>query len=67
MSSEDEVELWKIWNRENLGDYEGKWIAFSGKVLAKADDLPELSRQFEDRIKKDDSPIFAFVTFEIRV
>lgn len=62
----DENALRRIWNRETLGQYEGKWIAFRERVLASDEDLLIVSEQFTSQMREGDGPLFAFVTFQVR-
>lgn len=65
----DEALLREIWNPAALGDYEGRWIAFSrGEVVASAEDIFDLlaQRNRSASIRDDTGPLYAFVTFGIR-
>jgi hypothetical protein len=60
----DEEMLLRIWNRKDLGEYEGRWIAFrEGRILASQEYLSALSERFLDEIRDENGPLFAFVTF----
>lgn len=65
-TEQDEELLWKKWNREDLGEYEGKWIAFRGEVLESHESLEALSESYSRDIEEGNGPLFAFVSFEIR-
>lgn len=65
-SSIDEELLRKQWNREALGEYEGRWIAFRGGVLSSHESLYTLTEEYLEDMANHRSPIFAFVTFEVR-
>jgi len=63
----DEALLWSQWNRESLGHYEGKWIAFrEGSDIESHESLDALSERYSGQIREGTGPIFAFVTFKIR-
>ena len=66
-NAEDEVRLREIWSPENLGDYEGHWIAFrNGEVLHNDPSLDRVSESFLGDIREGNGPLFAYVTFLAR-
>jgi hypothetical protein len=66
-NSDDAAALREIWDPEYLNAYEGKWIAFrmsfDRRDLPSASDLSVLLHRFDEEIRTNDSPLFAFVTF----
>lgn len=61
----NEAALRTLWNPDDLGHYEGQWIAFQQGVLESSESLPRLIEQLSSRDEAGD-PIFAFVTFRLR-
>lgn len=49
------------WNLDVLGPYENQWIAWQGEVVGYSDDLASLIEEFRDQ-----QPLFAFVSFDVR-
>jgi hypothetical protein len=66
-TDDDAAVLRQIWDREYLGGYEGKWIAFRKSYqllqLPVSEDLGQLLSRFSHEIAAGNGPIFAFVTF----
>jgi len=62
----DEAMLRRIWNRENLGKYEGQWIAFRERVLASDENFAVVSDKYVHEIREGKGPLFAYVTFQVR-
>jgi len=64
--SNDARQLRQRWTVEQLGSYEGKWIAFqNGEVRGNGTDLANLSSQFANDVPNGKGPLFAFVTFKV--
>jgi len=67
-SVDDEASLLKHWDEESLGNYEGKWIAWTdGKVAMSAPRLSALTEEFRGSMQGGNGPLFAFVSFIPRV
>jgi hypothetical protein len=65
--SRDEDLLRARWSPDGLGQYEGEWIAFrEGDVRMHHPALAPLLQEFRGGIADGRSPIFAFVTFDVR-
>jgi hypothetical protein len=62
----DERLLRSVWSRENLGNYEGRWIAFRDGVIGSNESLPNLAEPYLKDIREGDGPLFAFVSFQVR-
>lgn len=62
----DEALLLSMWNQENLGQYEGKWIAFREGVLASSESLRTISEEFLNQRRQGNAPLFAYVSFRAR-
>lgn len=62
----DEDLLRTQWNPEDLGRYEGQWIAFREGVIGSHESLYALSEPYLNAIREGNGPLFAFVTFKTR-
>lgn len=63
----DETALRKRWSSEELGEYEGRWIASrAGEVLDHSPSLNEVMERFASEIEYGEGPLFAYVTFRAR-
>jgi hypothetical protein len=58
---EYEASLLSNWSKMQLGEYEGKWIAWRNEVVDHADDLSSLLKSYPFN-----RPLFAFVSFKAR-
>ena len=65
-TEEDEILLLRQWNPTELGEYEGRWIAFRGRVLDSSESLLALSEAYVGEINEGNGPLFAFVSFAPR-
>lgn len=62
---EDAARLHKMWDSEELGRFQGSWIAFrDGEVISASRRLAELLRIYEADFLERRGPIIALVDFE---
>lgn len=62
----DEDLLLSQWNPNQLGQYEGQWIAFRGQVIGNSESLYALAKDFLEEINEGNGPLFAYVSFKVR-
>lgn len=65
---EDTSSFLRSYTPDILGQYDGQWVVYEdGAVQGAASDLDKLLEEYRNRIVSGESPLFAFVNFQILV